>query len=67
MHVFFYLKKVFDTVDRLILFYKLLVNYQIGGQFLKLLSQMYENNQLCVRLSGGLSEPFKTTVGVRQG
>ena len=56
-----------DTVDRSILFYKLLSKYQIGGKFLKLLSQMYEVNQMFVKLTAGLAQPFSTTVGVKQG
>ena len=64
---FFDLKKAFDTVDRAILFYKLLQKYKIGGNFLKLFGQMYENNQMYVKLSAGLTQPFRTTVGVKQG
>ena len=45
---FFDLRKAFDTVDRITLFYKLLLKYQIGGNFLKLLQQMYENNQMYI-------------------
>ena len=28
---------------------------------------MYENNQMFVKLSSGLTQPFNTTVGVKQG
>ena len=28
---------------------------------------MYEDNQMYVKLSGGLTQPFKTTIGVKQG
>ena len=64
---FFDLKKAFDKVDRIILFYKLLKKYQIGGNFLKLLDEMYQNNQMYVKLSSGLTRPFVTTMGVKQG
>ena len=67
MLAFFYLEKAFDTVDRTILLYKLLSKYQIGGSFLKLLQEMYQNNQMYVKLSSGLTQPFLTTMGVKQG
>ena len=64
---FFDLRKAFDTVDRITLFYKLLSKYHIGGNFLKLLQEMYRNNQMFVKLSAGLTKPFNTTMGVKQG
>ena len=64
---FFDIKKAFDTVDRITLFYKLLLKYSIGGSFLKLLTEMYQNNQMYVKLSSGLTQPFITTQGVKQG
>ena len=64
---FFDLKKAFDTVDRTILLYKLISKYHIGGSFLKLLQEMYQNNQMYVKLSSGLTQPFLTTMGVKQG
>ena len=64
---FFDLKKAFDTVDRTMLFHKLLNNYHIGGKFLKLLREMYENNKMFIKLAGGLTHPFITTLGVKQG
>ena len=64
---FFDLRKAFDTVDRSTLFYKLLLKYNIGGKFLKLLKEMYENNLMYVKLTAGLSQPFVTAVGVKQG
>ena len=64
---FFCIRKAFDSVDRSILFYTLLQKYQIGGNFLKLLGQMYENNQMYVKLSAGLTQPFNTALGLKQG
>ena len=64
---FFDLRKAFDTVDRVILFYKLLSKYKIGGKFLKILTEIYENNQMFIKLSRGLTHPFVTTLGVKQG
>ena len=64
---FFDIKKAFDTLDRITLFYKLLLKYSIGGSFLKLLTEMYQNNQMYVKLSSGLTQPFITPQGVKQG
>ena len=49
------------------MFYKLLNRYSIGGSFLKVLREMYDKNQLFVKVSNGLCQPFKTTKGVLQG
>ena len=64
---FFDLRKAFDTVDRTILFFKILFKYKIGGKFLKILQKMYEDNKMHVKLTPGLTTPFTTTVGVKQG
>ena len=61
------LRKAFDTVPRIQLFYSLLKNYSIGGNFLKILQQIYSENKIFVKLSSGLVHPFQTTVGVKQG
>ena len=56
----FDLRKAFDTVDRILFSH-------IGGAFVKLLKEMYENNQMFVKLSSGLTQPFNTTLGMKQG
>ena len=61
------LRKAYDTVPRTQLFYTLLRDYSIGGNFLKILQQIYNDNKIFVKLSEGLVQPFKTTVGVKQG
>ena len=61
------LQKAYDTVPRVKLFHSLLKNYNIGGKFLRILQQIYKNNQVFVKLSDGLLQPFKTTIGVKQG
>ena len=61
------LRKAFDTVPRAKLFYSLLKDYSIGGKFLKILQEMYRNNEIFVKLSDGLLQPFTTTVSVKQG
>ena len=55
---FFDLRKAFDTVDRTILFFKILHKYKIGGKFLKMLQKIYENNKMHIKLTSGLTSPF---------
>ena len=61
------LKKAFDTVSRVKLFYTLVNDYSIGGNFLKVLQQIYTGNKIHIKLIDGLVQPFSTTVGVKQG
>ena len=61
------LRKAFDTVPRTKLFYSLLHDYSIGGKFLKILKEIYKDNQIFVKLSDGLLQPFTTTISVKQG
>ena len=61
------IKKAFDCTNRQLLFYKLLSEYKVGGNFLKLLQSMYDRHEVHVRLSEGLSQPILTTIGVKQG
>ena len=49
------------------MFYTLLKNYSLGGKFLKILQEIYKNNQVFVKLADGLLKPIKTTIGVKQG
>ena len=64
---FFDLRKAFDTVSRSKLFYNLLTEYGIGGNFLALLRSMYDGNKISVSTPYSLLEPFKTTTEVLQG
>ena len=64
---FFDLKKAFDFVPRLQMFYNLMTEYKIGGQFLKILKNIYTDNQMFVKVDGGLTNPFYTTTGFKQG
>ena len=59
--------KAFDFVPRIKLFDKLLAQYKIGGQFLKILKNIYTNNDMYIKLDNGLTQPFKTTTGLKQG
>ena len=64
---YFDLRKAYDTVNRVQLFYNLMVQYKIGGQFLKILQNLYTNNKMFIKLDQGLTKPFITTAGVKQG
>ena len=59
-------KKAFDTVWRNGLFYKLLKR-GIGGNFARLLENMYSKATVSVKLPGGTTEYFTSTLGVKQG
>lgn len=68
MFVCFYdLKKAYDCVPRIQLFNKLLTQYKIGGKFLRILKNLYTGNEMFVKLNGGLTQPFLTTTGLKQG
>ena len=61
------IKKAFDFTKRNHLFYKLISKYKIGGNFLKILQQIYSDHKVYVRVAGGLLQPIKTTIGLKQG
>ena len=61
------LRKAYDTVPRTKLFYTLLNDYSIGGNFLKILQEIYKGNQVFVKLTNGLLHPINTTIGLKQG
>ena len=54
-------------MPRNLLFYTLLKDYNIGGNFLKILQNNYAGNNIYIKLSESLCEPFVSTVGVLQG
>ena len=64
---YFDIKKAFDFVNRTKLFYTLLKDFGIGGKYLKMFKNIYSDNQTYIKLSNGLTKPFKTTTGVAQG
>ena len=49
------------------LFSTLISECGIGGNFLKILSGLYTDHKVFVRLSDGLLQPIKTTIGLKQG
>ena len=46
---------------------KLLTEYGVGGNFLKVLQALYDEHKVYVRVSDGLLQPIKTTIGLKQG
>ena len=60
-------KKAFDFTHRKMLFSKLISDYEIGGNFLKILSGLYSDHKVFVKVSDGLLQPIKTTIGLKQG
>ena len=61
------IKKAFDFTNRSRLFYNLLIDYKIGGKFLKILMALYSEHKVFVNLSDGLLQPILTTIGLKQG
>ena len=61
------IKKAFDFTNRNHLFYKLLTDYGIGGNFLNILMELYSDHKVFVRVSDGLLQPITTTIGLKQG
>ena len=59
-------KKAYDSVWRNGLFYKL-INCGFSTKILGILKSLYDNTLSCVKLSRGLTNSFKSSVGVRQG
>ncbi|XP_078659029.1 uncharacterized protein LOC144904189 [Branchiostoma floridae x Branchiostoma belcheri] len=59
-------RKAFDTVWKEGLRFKLL-NSGIGGNFYKLIKCLYSKPETCVKTKSGLTPPFVTDKGFRQG
>ena len=60
-------KKAYDCTSRELLFVKLLTEYGVGGNFLKVLQALYDKHEVYVRVSEGLLQPIQTTIGLKQG
>ena len=58
--------KAFDSVNRNLLFYKLL-RYNIEGKIYVAIKALYTKTSACINLNGHLSHWFETFIGVRQG
>ena len=56
----------FDTVWRNALLYKL-TQFGVGGQFLRVIQNMYSSVLFAVKCNNKLTDSFETTVGVKQG
>lgn len=59
-------KKAFDSVERSILWRKLL-QYNINGKLLVVIKNMYDNAKSCIRKGNMVSSFFACSIGVRQG
>ena len=59
-------KKAFDSINRDLLFYKLLQN-KIDGKYYNAIKQMYLNTEACVRINNIYTDWFETESGVKQG
>ena len=60
-------KKAYDCTNRELLFHKLLTEYGVGGNFLRIIQSLYDNHEVYVRVSDGLLQPILTTIGLKQG
>ena len=60
------LRKAFDTVWREALFYKLLKS-GIHGKIYNILRDMYSEVRYSTKLQSGLTDPFLSIIGVKQG
>ena len=61
------LRKAYNLCSRIKLFHEILSEYKIGGKFLKILQNIYDDNSMFLKLDEGLTIPFTTTVGCKQG
>ena len=59
-------RKAFNKVSHSLLWAKL-INYGIGGKFMKIIISMYEQVKSCVRARSGLTDFFQYRCGLRQG
>ena len=59
-------KKAYDTVNREMLWYKLIA-LGINGKFLKGIQSMYVNVQYSVKINGYMTDMFDVNMGVKQG
>ena len=59
-------KKAYDTVWRNGLFFKLL-NNGVSPGFVKLVKSMYSQMKTCIQLPNGISNPFQSLIGLKQG
>ena len=60
------LRKAFDKVWHLGLFYKL-KKIGVGTNFYHVIKSMYENNEICVKFEDQITDFFMPNVGVKQG
>lgn len=60
------LRKAFDKVWHLGLFYKLKIT-GVGSKFYNIIKQMYINSEICIKFENRISDFIKQKIGVKQG
>ena len=60
------LEKVFDKVDRNMLWEEL-PNYEVSDHLLRAVKSLFNSNRACVRVESDVSPWFKVCIGVKQG
>ena len=63
---FFDMQKAFDSIDRSLLYYRLL-SYGINGKIYRAIKSLYNESKCCMNLNGWLSDTFRCSYGVKQG
>ena len=59
-------RKTFDSIDRSLLWQKLL-SYNINGKVLNIIREIYSKAKSCIRKDNMMSDYFMCNIGVRQG
>ena len=60
------LEKAYDRIPRDKL-WAVLLQYGIHGQLLNAIKSLYMHSEVCVRVNGATTKPFRVSVGLRQG
>ena len=60
------LEKAYDCIPRDKL-WAVLLQCGIGGQLLTAIKSLYMHSEVCVRVNSATTQPFRVSVGVRQG
>ena len=61
------MKKAFDWVDRDLLFYKIMKNFNITGKMYVAIVSLYSDSSACVKLNALRTDWFDISSGVKQG
>ena len=61
------MKKAFDWVDRDLLFYKIMKNFNITGKMYDAIVSLYSDSSACVKFNALRTDWFDISSGVKQG